>query len=448
MNKHETLEILVVDDSRFFTRFLGDVLRELGYAVAGTAASGREAVELAERLRPDLVLMDIVLDGDIDGIEAAGAVSAMGIPVIYLSAHAGGETLRKATETAPYGYVLKDDYSKASFVQSVRTTIEVGYGLWQAQQDLRRQQGLMASTLDALDEGVFTLDSQGRLVALNPAGESLLGFSQSEVRGYSLLDVITLLAGDERLRPGKGEPPEEALQRFLDAGSSLELRSRDGRRFPVEGTLKGISAGEGDGGYVLVLRDISELRKTREKLHRMAYYDGLTGLPNRTSFNEQAERMVRCAASEGFPAALMVIDFDNFKEINDTMGHAAGDRLLTESARGFLRISRTRRRFYRLGGDEFAVLLTAADDLADLRRPAEMILGLFDRRFSLRGREVSMSASIGVARFPDDARTVEELFRKADKAMYRAKDAGGNSCCLVSTDEVYRYQGQPGAAPK
>jgi len=174
-------------------------------------------------------------------------------------------------------------------------------------------------------------------------------------------------------------------------------------------------------------RDITELHHFRQKIHQMAFYDPLTSLPNRALFNERLRQVIIDAARHGQLVGVMMIDMDRFKEINDTMGHAVGDVLLREASARLSACVRSYDTVARLGGDEFAILLPNIRYGDDLGRIASKMLGVFNERFLLEGKEIFVTCSIGIAVYPNDSTEADDLMKYADLAMYLAKRSGRNN---------------------
>lgn len=181
-------------------------------------------------------------------------------------------------------------------------------------------------------------------------------------------------------------------------------------------------------------RDITELHASRQKIHQMAFYDLLTGLPNRALLHDRLRQMITDASWHGQKAGVMMIDMDHFKTVNDTMGHAVGDELLREAASRLTGCVRSYDTVARLGGDEFAVLLPDIREAEDLGRVASKMLARFQERFLLEGREVFVSCSIGIAVYPADSGDADDLLKFADSAMYYAKRSGRSGFRFYSRD--------------
>ncbi|MEF7614430.1 EAL domain-containing protein [Aquincola sp. MAHUQ-54] len=203
-------------------------------------------------------------------------------------------------------------------------------------------------------------------------------------------------------------------------------RARDGREFWVDVSMRRADLGESEDRLLVLMRDISERKESEETIWRQANFDGLTGLPNRRMFHARLEQEIRQSRRTGTPMAVMFLDLDRFKEINDTLGHHIGDVLLLEAARRVGLCVRESDLVARLGGDEFTVVLTGLQDLDGVDRAAQAILDKLSEPFELDDERVYITASIGITLYPRDAADAHTLLKQADQAMYAAKAQGRN----------------------
>jgi two-component system cell cycle sensor histidine kinase/response regulator CckA len=301
-----TADILIVEDEALVAADLGDRLREMGYTVAGEISSGEEALAKISDLKPDLVLMDIVLDGEMDGIEAARQVrSRWDTPVVFLTAHADNNTLRRARLVGPFGYVIKP-FAEAD----LHATVEMALYKHKADSQLRKMEQWLAATLRSIGDGVLTTDEQARVTFLNPVAERLTGWKLMEAAGRTSAEVLSLVHRDT------GEPVADPAQQAI-AGSTLvtmpahtALRSRYGREIPVEDSAAPICGDDGRvRGAVVVFRDCSEQTRIEEERRRL----------------EEKMREAQKLESLGLMAGGIAHDFNNM--LTGIMGNAALCRL-------------------------------------------------------------------------------------------------------------------------
>jgi diguanylate cyclase (GGDEF)-like protein len=211
----------------------------------------------------------------------------------------------------------------------------------------------------------------------------------------------------------------------------------DGSEVDVEVTALPF-AGEGRHAYQTVFRDITERKAAEQRLERMANYDALTGLPNRSFFFDRLNQLILHAKRDQSRFALLFIDLDRFKEANDRLGHYFGDLLLKEVAERLIACVRNADTVARMGGDEFVVILSRITDTADAALMAQRLGGEIARPFDLQGHACILSASIGISLYPDDGETKELQLLKADTAMYRSKKQGRNKYQFYSTQDAGR----------
>jgi PAS domain S-box-containing protein len=255
----------VVEDEHIVAMDLMSRLRNLGYEVPDSASSGEEAIEKAGRWRPDLVLMDIFLNGEMDGIQAAGQIrSRYNIPIIYLTAYADSNTLQRAKVTEPFGYVLKPFEER-----ELLTTIEMALYKYRIEQRLKDSERWLATTLKSIGDGVVATDQDGRIKFMNPVAEDLTGWKQDEALGKSLIDVFRLVSAET------GQPLDNPVNQVLRQSAVVGLStngilvSRAGRETPVYDSAAPIRDDDGTiTGVVLIFSDITERKRAEEALHR------------------------------------------------------------------------------------------------------------------------------------------------------------------------------------
>jgi two-component system, cell cycle sensor histidine kinase and response regulator CckA len=255
--------ILIVEDERIVAKDIEERLKELEYGVSATVTSGKKAIEKAEILHPDLVLMDIRLKGDMDGIETAEAIkNRFDIPVIYLTAYADEATLERAKVTEPFGYILKPFNER-----DLHSTIEMALYKHKIERRLREDEEWLSTTLKSIGDGVVTTDILEKVTFMNPMAEALTGLRQGEAIGKGLTELLTI-CGDH----GQGAE-ESPVQSAIRDGRTIALTNRfmvmatGGRRIPVDNTVAPIRDARGRvTGAVLVFRDVSERKHFETQL--------------------------------------------------------------------------------------------------------------------------------------------------------------------------------------
>ncbi|MGR9108968.1 MAG: diguanylate cyclase domain-containing protein, partial [Gammaproteobacteria bacterium] len=294
-----------------------------------------------------------------------------------------------------------------------------------AQQENEEQLRTAAEVFDVTGEGIFITDNTNHIIVANPSFRSITGYSDPEILGA---DVNELLFE---------EPLSSDFYSRIDAipggqwQGELRCRHKNGAQFPVWATISVVRDMSGVVmRYVVALSDITALRQAEERLVQLAYHDPLTGLPNRQLFNDRLERALARARRDSLTAALMFIDLDGFKEVNDRLGHATGDRVLREIADRIENTVRAADTAARFGGDEFLVLLDNVHQYEDAVQVAQKVLAAVAIPLKIGNEKLKLSASIGIALYPDDAQDPQPLLQAADAALYRAKAQGRNRFCF------------------
>lgn len=296
--------------------------------------------------------------------------------------------------------------------------ISVALMMAQAQQQLRLQGAAMATAANA----IFITDRAGRIQWVNEAFTRMSGFTETEARGQT---PRLLKSGRQDLRFYR-ELWNTILTGRPWRGEVVD-RHKDGRLYTVEQTITPLRDARGEvSHFVAIHEDITVKKEAEARILHMAQHDALTDLPNRMLLRDRLSQTLARAKRNGRLVALLFLDLDRFKLINDTLGHDVGDRLLKGVADRLRRCIRESDTVARLGGDEFTVVLADLQDAKGAVRVAENILAALSEPFNLEGREVYTAASIGVVLYPTDADDADGLITHADTAMYRAKQQGGN----------------------
>ncbi len=276
--------------------------------------------------------------------------------------------------------------------------------------------------------GVVEVDPRGRIVAVNPRFASQLGYNVDELDGTELLDLID---GEDR-SAARGR-----LQHLLDGEgvadqSERRYRDRNGGAVWVRESASVLELGESRRHVLIQAEDVSDERRSRAELHRKALFDDLTGLPNRANLTARLNRAIEAERSNDEVLAVMFVDLDKFKEVNDTHGHEAGDLLLIEVAERLRRVSRSSDTVARLGGDEFVLICEGLDSEDDAERCAHRFYEALTKPMAIGDVDVLVQASIGLV-VTSGATTPEQVLRQADQAMYQAKTNGRNRVVRFET---------------
>ncbi len=289
----------------------------------------------------------------------------------------------------------------------------------QRQSEARLQ--LAARVFDNLSEAMTITDAQGRIQSVNAAFSSITGFAEAEAVGHKPGDLLASgLHGAEFY-----QDMWKALNQDGKWQGEIINRRKSGETYPEWLSITAVRDGNGQViQYIALFSDISERKQAEAYIHHLAYHDPLTGLANRLLFNDRLDNAMHQAHRTRRPMAIMLMDLDRFKSINDSLGHAAGDILLKSVSQRLSTLLREGDTLGRLGGDEFALLLPEISSHADAASLASRMLLEFETPFDLEGREVFTSTSIGIAVYPSDGETPEVLLKHADVALYNAKDAG------------------------
>lgn len=303
---------------------------------------------------------------------------------------------------------------------------------WQTHADMLK----LASAIEQTADAVVITDLKGSIEYVNPAFEKNTGFSRGEALG-----------GNPRLvKSGKHDAAfyKELWGTILRGEvfrGVLTNRRKDGSLYFEEKTITPLKDGAGRiTHFVSTGKNVTERMKTQKRLDRLSYYDTLTGLPNRNLFRDRLTRILGRARRHGLLAAVLFLDIDNFKTINDSLGHEVGDRLLKAVAKRLKTCVREEDAVARLGGDEFVLMLEGVGHTQDVAGTAQKLLDSLVKPFRLGEHEVFAGASIGITMYPSDGEDTDTLLRNADTAMYRAKERGRNAYQFYTADMTTRVR--------
>lgn len=289
--------------------------------------------------------------------------------------------------------------------------------------------------LNSIGDAVIATDQQGIVTFMNPIAESLTGWLLPQVIGKAIEEVMPLRDGSNEF--DLQNPIRLALQENRVVGMALncKLLSRDGNLFDVEDSASPIRNQQGQTtGAIVVFHDVSEARAMAIKMTHLAYHDALTNLPNRMLLQDRILQAIQQAIRSQRRVAMVVVDLDNFKSINDTAGHAVGDTLLQQIARRLQSTCRSVDTISRQGGDEFVLLLPEIGSLDQISDTVNRMLDLITEPVLVNTARYTLSACVGISLFPDDSDDAETLYRHADSAMYTAKQAGRGQFRFFSPD--------------
>ncbi|MFC1706868.1 diguanylate cyclase domain-containing protein [Planctomycetota bacterium] len=290
--------------------------------------------------------------------------------------------------------------------------------------------------IDAALDAFVAADHKGAIVEWNPQAETMFGWSRGEALGRRFR---TLIAPSDQNRLRLSDPGTDSDGADLHAPVRMEITAvrADRTEFAAELTLTRLSPQQGVAFHAFI-RDVTVLREEEHRLRTLAYKDSLTGLPNREFFRDRMAHALKVAARRKGRVALLFVDLDDFKIVNDSHGHHLGDRVLAEVAGCLLTAVRGSDTVARLGGDEFGILLEDVESSADAEMAAERIGRTMGQPIVLDGHDYKVGVSVGISQYPQDGADAEGLLRLADQAMYRAKAGGGG----------HRFASLPGEADK
>lgn len=382
--------------------------------------------------RSGMPIAAVVLDLDLkdrQGLDAFERIFAIAplVPVLVLCTPENESIARLAVHRGAQDYLLKSRVDAYTLPKSLRLMLDRA-----AISELLFQEKETAQfTLASIGDAVITTDVDGNTTYLNPVAERLTGWADAEARGRPFKQILRII--ESATRAEVPNPLDDAIlhDRTVGMTPNCVLVRRDGGETAIEDCASPIHDRQGRvTGAVMVFRDVAHARALSMKMAHLAQHDSLTDLPNRSLLADRLDQAVSWAHRHRTNMALLFVDLDRFKPVNDALGHAAGDHVLRSVSQRLLACVRQSDTVARQGGDEFIVMLPGIAQRQDASLTADKILVAIAEPYVHEGVEIHLTASIGIATYPEGGRDAEVLFRNADMAMYSAKDKGGNCSCV------------------
>jgi len=407
--------VLVVDDSRLIRLQLRDFLEQEGYQVI-EACNGSEGISQFIEHRPDIILMDYLMP-IMNGTEACQKIKYLlkdtdDVSIVMITSLGSDESVEASFEAGASDYITKP-ISYAVLKQRLKRMIISKF----AKDSLKQTRAFSESIIDNATEGIITTNCNGEIIYVNPAIEKIFGYAQPDLVLKHINHLFPKLFVEQ--------PEDLPISDLIDGTFETKCLAKNESFIPAEFSVSQFSM-DNETFYTIILRDITERKRYESKIKKQAFYDALTALPNRVLLKERLEVEIARAKRTDTQLAVMYLDLDRFKIINDTLGHDIGDALLKDVAKRISHAIRADDFVARLGGDEFLILIPGLTNDEHIGKIASTILSRIQDPFRIKNHEINITGSIGISICPDDGDVQESLMTNADIAMYRAKESGKN----------------------
>ncbi|MES9962257.1 MAG: EAL domain-containing protein [Candidatus Sedimenticola sp. 20ELBAFRAG] len=418
--------ILLAEDSDVNRDMLSRYLQRRGFNLV-TVADGKQALEKIEKERFDLVLLDIMMPY-VDGIEVLRRIrqthQPTALPVIMVTAKTEVEQIGEALDLGANDYIVKP-FELKILLARVNTQIQikksVQHRLNQSEQISADATKRLEAIYNSASESIITITDNGIIESFNHAAEVTFGYRAEEVVGEDMMILVPMPARSSHnlyLRE------KDLSKRTIILGREREVsaRRKNGNIFPVEICINEVDVAD-QRVYSCVIRDITEYKQHEQQIHSLTYVDTLTGLDNRNQYFIRFDEAISDARKNNLKLAVMMLDVDRFKEINENFNHSVGDMILHELGNRLRSCVRNDDVVARLGDDEFSVLCKMRNsDLPTIETLLRKIILTIEQPFVINNYKHYIEISIGICYYPDDDNEIEELRRKADMALYKAKE--------------------------
>jgi diguanylate cyclase (GGDEF)-like protein/PAS domain S-box-containing protein len=416
--------LLLVEDNPADARLLREMFNEQG--AHNTELIHVECVSEAEKYLETGAVDIIVLDLGLPDAQGMGAVrrthvAAPRVPLVVLTGLDDELVAAEALQEGAQDYLIKGQIDARGLLRSLRYAVERKV----AEEALFLEKERAQVTLNSIGDAVACTDTSGNISFLNLIAEKMTGWSSEDAAGRPMVEVFRIL--DATTLEAVASPMEMAVgqDRTVHVPANSILIRRGGYEIPIEGSASPIHDREGRvTGSVIVFSDVSAARTMALQMIHLAQHDFLTGLPNRMLLNDRVGQAIILALRHSKKVAILFLDLDGFKHINDSLGHAIGDRLLQSITKRLIDCVRFSDTVSRQGGDEFVVLLSEMEHSEDAAITARRMLNVVAEVHSIDQHALHVTTSIGVSVYPDDGPDAETLIKNADTAMYQAKENG------------------------
>jgi diguanylate cyclase (GGDEF)-like protein/PAS domain S-box-containing protein len=427
MSKKFIKNLLLIEDNPGDARLLREMLNEQGSAAIELTHVQRvsEAERHLSRHAVDIILLDLGLP-DAQGVGAVRRThnAAPRVPLVVLTGEDDESLAMQAQQEGAQDYLVKGQIVTRGLLRSLRYAVERKT----MEEALFVEKERAQVTLNCIGDAVACTDIAGNITFLNLVAEKMTGWSRTEAAKRSVAEVFRILDATTREAIPNPMATAAARNRTLHLPPNCILVRRDGHEIPIEDSVAPIHNREGRAtGAVIVFRDVSAAQAMTLQMTHSAQHDFLTGLPNRMLLNDRVSHAIALAPRHKKKVALLFLDLDGFKHINDSLGHPTGDKLLQSIAKRLVSCVRGSDAVSRQGGDEFVVLLSEMEQAEDAAITARRMLQAVAEAHSIDQHELHVTTSIGVSVFPDDGLDAETLIKNADTAMYQAKENGRQS---------------------
>ena len=434
MGKNPDKTVLLIENDQEQTRLIGAMFDDQGsYSFALTHVECLADAETYLAGHPvDIVLLDLGLPdpGELDSVRRARA-AAPRASIVLLSSLGDEPKAIQAIHEGAQDYLIMGQIEPHKLMRALGNSVERKTN----EELLFNEKERAQATLNCIADAVVCTDKSGNITFFNPIAGKMTGWPLNEAVGRPLTEAFRIV--DATTRKAILDPMAKAVSEDHagELPSNSVLIHRDGHEVFIEDSVAPIHDSEGEvTGAVIVFRDVSVARAQSEQIMHLAEHDALTGLPNRLLFCDRVGQAISLARRHGGRAAVLFLDVDGFKRINDSLGHTAGDEFLKSVAKRLLNCVRSPDTVSRQGGDEFVLLLQDLREPGDAAATARRVLQAVSEVHLPDHPELRVTASIGISVFPDDGLDVETLIKNADAAMYEAKKNGCQGCQFYSQE--------------